>query len=222
MPRDVTSITICLIMLLQKRELPWPTLALIESTITADARASRYSPYAKGKWSTDQWLSFLDEGEMVCDACAACVAAFRDNSDVAAFNSALDKIRQRLVAIDAAISGEEMMSGPRDRRPPVELPPPPEAGSIAWLRLMFLGWGRPHTTTQQIMAAIADADERAFSLVKDQQAAGSGDRAHEYDGVYQACEAGIAVFLENADLAALNSHLETILQQLTAIAPPKA
>ena len=76
-------------------------------------------------WSDDQWLSFLKEGEQLRDACAASIESFYEDSDVGALNAALDGIRHRLTAMDVAISGDTYPS------PPVKMPPPPEAGSIA-------------------------------------------------------------------------------------------
>ena len=49
-----------LVTLLQERRLPWATLSLVEGTITLDARASRYSAYAKENWSDDQWMSLME------------------------------------------------------------------------------------------------------------------------------------------------------------------
>ena len=197
--------------MLQKRKLPWPTLSLIESTITDYARASRYSSHAKKNWSDEQWMAFLEEGEQLHDACAASIESFYEDSDVGALNAALDGIRHRLTAMDVAISGDTYPS------PPVEMPPPPEAGSVAWLLRMFHGWGPPHPTTRLIMIAAADADGKVFALVKGQTKSRSDDRVQTYERIYEACEAGIAAFLDNSDRAALNAGLEDIRDRLTAM-----
>lgn len=119
-----------LVTLLQERRLPWATLSLVESTITLHARASRYSAYAKENWSDDQWMSFLEEGEAVRDACAACVTAFRYTSDVTAFNASLDTILERVAAMDGAIRERPDVTVTEHERGPVELPLRPEAGGM--------------------------------------------------------------------------------------------
>ena len=211
MSSEAKSVSWLLITLLQKRKLSWPTLSLIESTITDYARASRYSSHAKKNWSDDQWMAFLEEGEQLRDECAASIESFYEDSDVGALNAALDGIRHRLTAMDVAISG--------DTYPPlpVGMPAPPEAGSVAWLLRMFPGWGPPHPTTRLIMIAAADADGKVFALVKGQTKSRSGDRVQAYDRIYEACEAGIAAFLNNSDRAALNASLEEIRDRLTAM-----
>lgn len=211
MSSEAKSVTWLLIKLLQKRKLPWPTLSLIESTITDYARASRYSSHAKKNWSDDQWMAFLQEGAQLHDECAASIESFYEDSDVGALNAALDGIRHRLAAMDIAISGDTYPS------PPVELPPPPEAGSIAWLLRMFVGWSRPHPTTRSIMIAVADADDKVFAVVKGQTESRSADRVQAYDRIHEACEAGIAAFLDNSDRAALNASLKEIRDRLTAL-----
>lgn len=67
------------------------------------------------------------------------------------------------------------------------------------------------------MIAVADADDKVFAVVKGRKASRSSHRLRAYDRIHEACEAGIAAFLDNPDRAALNARLEEIRDRLTAL-----
>jgi hypothetical protein len=209
------SITWQMIALLQERRLPWPTLYLVYSTITADARASGYSSSRKPKWTEAQWLAFLEEGERLGESCAAALAAFARKPDFAVLNAALVEVRRGLNKWASCGNDPPPFADAAQLVTPRE---PADVRSITWLLRLFLLWGRDvarPTLSHAVVHRLYKADARAFPLR-------AGSQVKPYDRLHQECERSIAAFLKDSNIGALTGRLESILARLTRLGAAKA